>query len=102
VSAIGAARATEALIWADVVTIPWGHVEYRSTVSVSPAVRLTSPLQQLLEELTSRPGTASKRVRTVAATVSSSSGVIPPSIVVERRRSWASTAQTSHAELAKK
>ncbi len=41
-------------------------------------------------------------MRTVRATVSWSSGVISPSMAVQRMRSWASAAHTSHAALAKK
>ena len=54
------------------------------------------------ERLTSRPGTDKNRVRTVRATVSCSSGVMSPSMALQRMRSCASTAHTSHAALAKK
>ena len=52
--------------------------------------------------LTSRPGMATRRVRMVRATVSSSAPRMPPRMLVQRIMLWASTAHCSHAEFAEK
>ena len=52
--------------------------------------------------LTKRPGTAMSCERSVAATVSWSSGWTWPTRAVQRHRLWASTAQANQAPLAAK